>query len=457
MGLSPMVIRRAAPRSRRADACRASGWLPAITVALACLAICPIAGQAAAPQDADAATRLDTWLVAIAQHTPGVRDGATLAVATWSRDDLDGVFDLLKKSGVPQELVPLVGARLAPPGAAGAGDTAATTAPPSIDMNVLLERAALLHTDIAILNRDPTGYRLPSNGQPVWLADDGKHVGHATGTVHWAFARSLLDAIQPDPAADPYVRQWYRATSACLQFWREYSELGPHLSRALALFPNDAVLWLDSGTMHEAYAGPEIQSVLDAHTPSRTDLPTQGHGMIETLGTYPNLPTLRSDRLSSTAMERELADAEDQFRHALDLDPSLVEARIRLGHVIGMRGRHEQAVTELRQAVAASPPPALEFYAQLILGRELQALGQTADARRAATRAIALAPGAESARLLLSELDRDSGDQVAARTDLALLSKPADAPERGDPWWAYGHTHVPNVRQLVLDLWKTRS
>jgi Flp pilus assembly protein TadD len=46
----------------------------------------------------------------------------------------------------------------------------------------------------------------------------------------------------------------------------------------------------------------------------------------------------------------ELGKAERLFRQSLELNPKQVEARIRLGHVLGRRGRHQEAIVELRRA-----------------------------------------------------------------------------------------------------------
>ncbi len=75
----------------------------------------------------------------------------------------------------------------------------------------------------------------------------------------------------------------------------------------------------------------------------------------------------------------ELRDAESLFRKALKAQPDHLEARIRLARVLGLRGEHAEAEALLRKAVADAKEPLLQYYAQLFLGAEKEALG-TRDA-----------------------------------------------------------------------------
>ena len=141
-----------------------------------------------------------------------------------------------------------------------------------------------------------------------------------------------------------------------------------HLARALQLFPADADLLFFNGCHHETLATPELQRM------SRT-LPRELNG------------TIGSER-------SELRQAETFFRRALATTPNFAEARIRLGRVLGLQGRHAEAVDQLR----AAPPtdPLLAYYAAMFLGAEVEALGRSAEARGWYERAAALYPSAQS-------------------------------------------------------------
>ena len=120
---------------------------------------------------------------------------------------------------------------------------------------------------------------------------------------------------------DDDVRLWYRATAAFLQSWKEFSELEPHLEQARKRFPDDAVLLLYDGTLHEAYAEPRVQNLFKGGRIRRPMDDAKG----------------------------EWRKAAVRFGEALRIDPGLTEARVRLSHVLGRQGRHAEAETVARR------------------------------------------------------------------------------------------------------------
>jgi tetratricopeptide (TPR) repeat protein len=285
-----------------------------------------------------------------------------------------------------------------------------------------LKRAAVFHSDIAVLHRTSYGYSLASDGRAVDFVDDGKVVSSGSGTAHWSVGRRLLDLVE----ADADVRIWYTATCAYLQGWGEISELEAHLGRARARFPRDGVLLLYEGTLHAAYAEPSFQNLLHPET-----------------GTY-RLPQRVGDA------REEQNEAERRFEKALESDPDLTEAQIRLAYVRGLQGRHEEAAVDLRRAVERGPRGRMEFDAWLLLGREEEALGRLEPAREAFTRAMSLYPGAQSPRLGLSLVARAGGGRAAARDALEPLR--GGAPRGEDPWWSFNKLHTPGVEELYADM-----
>jgi tetratricopeptide (TPR) repeat protein len=290
----------------------------------------------------------------------------------------------------------------------------------------LLKRAAVLHADIAVLHRGYSGYSLPSDGPSVSFIEDGPVVSRQSGTVHWSIGRRLLDLVE----ADDDVRLWYTATSAFLQSWSEFSELEPHLGRARARFPRDGVLLLYEGTLRAAYAEPRVQNLIDPK----------------------NARMIRARGIGDATTEQQ--KAERRFEEALERDPNLIEARIRLGHVRGLLGRHEEAAADLRTAVAdRGLEGRLEYDAWLLLGREEEAVGRPEAARDAFTRASKLYPRAQSPRLGLSLLARARGERAAARDALELLSD--ETPNAQDPWWSFSMRHQPGVDELFALMRRT--
>ena len=110
--------------------------------------------------------------------------------------------------------------------------------------------------------------------------------------------------------------------------------------------------------------------------------------------------------------------------------------------MIGQLGRHDEAAAELRKALGAGLPRESQYYAELFVGREEQALGRSEAARESFERASELYPLAQSPRLALSHLARQSGDRTRALQALRYVSElPANALRREDPWWDYYSVH----------------
>ncbi len=307
----------------------------------------------------------------------------------------------------------------------------------------VLERGALLHADIAILAHRPDGtYDLPDDGRSIVVIRDGEEIRRVGGTFQWAFARRLLDAVTRTAATDDYARAWYRATAAMLQFWEDHAELRPHLDRGLERFPDDPNLLVIDGAMHARFAGPRFQAVSIAAAEAAA-MPMAANSKV-----FAPAPAPTFD-IQSAGNERRAA--ETSFRAALKLDPTLDEARVRLGDLLGADGRHADALDQMDAALARPLPAALHYDAWLIAGREDEAAGRTADARTAYQRAMTLYPHARTARLAFSRVLREAGDRDGALHALDELADP-NVNTDDDPWWLYDDTHTPAARDLVAGL-----
>ena len=175
-------------------------------------------------------------------------------------------------------------------------------------------------------------------------------------SVHWEMGRRLLDKVRPrnarklgpDPGADETVRLWYLASSAYMQAVEQLD--GWHFERAVQLFPRDPEILFLAACGREMFSGPQIQSVLASMTLAR-------------------------DRFNLIGDEGdELGKAERLFRQSLERNPKQTEARIRLGRVLGRRGRHQDAIVELRRATMETSNRLLQYDGQMFLGAEAAAL-----------------------------------------------------------------------------------
>jgi len=257
-----------------------------------CLAFAPGAAQKPPPPE------VGRWQSAAATHEPGKVDEAAIDVGGWPHERIWGVA------------VPYV--------VDETGETWDAAA---------LKRGAMLHSDIAWLGLNRSNLQ---GLQPVALNADGQGLGGARTNGHLDVARTLLLAIRPDPARDADVRLWFRATSAWFFRHGMLGDLTHHLARAGTLFKgNDAVTELDRGALFEAQSAP-------------LSLLVSGDGRRDQTGAI--VPARRSF----------LLDAERAYQRAFELDPSMVEARIRRGRVLTELGRRTDGMRELRAAIDAT-------------------------------------------------------------------------------------------------------
>jgi tetratricopeptide (TPR) repeat protein len=376
----------------------------------------PVSGQQEFPGTRPPATNHDfrAWFDAVNRHVPGQRDNAVTQIAPWSKPELDSVFGQFSRQ-VPA------------------------------DRLRTLARALVLHTDIAILHRTTNGYDLPAGPNSATLFKDGRAVGLMLGTVHWDFARRLLNRAPEGEERLRIGRQFYRAAAAVLQRWGEYPELTAHLTAARRFLGDDAVLVMYEGTMRQAYAGPKVQRFLDERRQSPRLI---GPGASPDSFRPPAPGNAPSQLLPSVNDSR--TQAERLFRLALSLQPAFPEASIRLAHILGDHGRHDEAFAELARALSAQLPHFLEYYASLLQGREARALGKNDVAKTAFERAGALYPDAPSPKFGLSELALSTGDRTQGLA--RIIEERAQRLEKNEPWWWIDREHDPSAESLIAEM-----
>jgi tetratricopeptide (TPR) repeat protein len=421
------------------------------------------AQQSALSRTPDRIERLSRWLDAVARHELGAGDDPLLRVASWDRNtlwqvwmDVGAIVSLVRDPSVlvfytPVESEPFSGVFRLPQ--------------PKIRMRVIpysrdqvkslqsiardvttkggedrvLKRGAVLHSDIAMLGAAqlvvPDPARRPRSDSIMLFMADGQQTGVDDAGVHWEMGRRLLDRVRPkgtrklgaDPGYDETVRLWYLAGSAYMQATEQMDPW--HVDRSVQLFPHDPEVLFLAACAREVFSGPQIQGVLQSMTLSR-------------------------DLFSLVGSEGdELRNAERLFRASLELDhPLRSEARIRLGRVLGRRGRHQEAIVELRRATMETQNQLLLYYGNMFLGTEAAALGLVDEARQAYDRAGALYPLAQSPRLAMGALAANTGDRAAALSVIEPVLG-ADEPQLADdPWWSYYRSQARDLEGVVSAL-----
>jgi len=328
---------------------------------------------------------LDAWLTAVRQHTPGSLDAQVYIVADWQRASLIAVLNSVKARNADGSL------------------------------NQILKRAAQLHGDIGLrVQARAKGPLEPVRGvSGTMLALDGREEGTGQLSFHLDLARALLDQVRPRPIDHDDVRQWYRKVAGQLEQLYNLADAIPHLRRGRELFVDDPELLLASGCLHETLASPRVQSVVQS-------MMAAGQRMT-------GLPDAGNSR----------GEAARYFRRALAVSPATLEAKVRLGRILGIAGRHADAVKLLKSAVTEirSYVP-LAYYGWMFLGDELQATRQNEAAVVAYRRAADLYPRAQSPRLALVCLARRVSSR-ASGFDLMQQTLGQPRVEADDPWWRY--------------------
>lgn len=354
-------------------------------LALCASALLGVVLHASSTEQASVAeVRLEAWLKAVEDHRPGQADDAARTVASWDNSELFGAITTIQRKTPP---------------------------------NVILARGAMLHLDVAMRFRTAaTGPLFPSRMADKYfaiIATDGQRRGQAASPTHLQFGRALLEEMKPEPRRSEAARLWYGAAAAVLALAHNLAEAVPHLQRARELFPRDSEILLASGCLHETLASPAIQTVV------RTGL---GVGQVIAVG---------SER-------QNLNVAEKYFRDSLRADPRNAEARLRLGRVLALHGRHNEAVPHLQQVLKDTTDASRVYYASIFMAREDELRGRTAAARQHFERAARLFPNAQTPHLALSRLAFHDGDvRGATRSIEQLFALPAEEVDRYDPWWRY--------------------
>jgi VWFA-related protein len=238
------------------------------------------------------------------------------------------------------------------------GDALAELAKKAGSLPGSLPRAAvMLHTEAAMALRA------------------GGQAGQAP--MHLEFARGIAEKAEHDST---FRRDWLLAVGFELQAHGELSQALPFFVECQGAFPSAAEAWLAAGTVYEFSAFP--------------------------------------DGLGGSRVARPPGDlvheAETEYRQALAVDPSLLEARLRLGRVLQRSGRPEEALGELKTVASASDGGATAALAHLFLGELLEHLGKTDEAAQQYRAALDLDATLQPAGLALGGVLARRGDRAGA-------------------------------------------
>ena len=225
------------------------------------------------------------------------------------------------------------------------------------DFEEFKKRAAILHTDAALLGSMPLVVEPPmAQLPPQWAragnqravivkSFDGRVESFELRNLHWDFAMDVLDALPAAPRRDPIVAQWYRAIGAYFVSERRFGDAQGHFTRARQVVPDDPRVMFGEACLNETLGAPRIQNYVKV-----TTLPG---GLLIRGVESPSAHWRRADTL---------------LRRAVSIDPQFAEARLRLGRISSALGRHEEALQFLERAIADAPDDRLRYYGHLFAG-----------------------------------------------------------------------------------------
>ena len=128
------------------------------------------------------------------------------------------------------------------------------------------------------------------------------------------------------------------------------------------------------------------------------------------------------------------ADALRLYDSAMALPDIEHEARVRAAWV-RLRTSPERALALLDGVTHPSKDPSVLYFAELVRGQTLRALGRSDAAAAAYRAALATWPGAQSARVALMTIQLTGGQHEEAWKLAELIQGAGD--DQIDPWWTY--------------------
>ena len=273
-------------------------------------------------------------------------------------------------------------------------DVIRRVAPPT-DVDATHAKAAImLHSDVAIL---------------LAALDQRLSEQHVDAARKWL--RGLSGT-----AAATFKDQWHAYAAWPSLVRHDLRQATLAVRQGIAAFPRSTDLQVMQGVLRELAARSETSDF-------------RGDWRAERAGDQD-----QSDR-RITRIESGLAAATVAYQRALDLDPSSISARLRLGWVLAINNSHNRARAHLELVVGVAASAEQRYLSHLILGGLAEQDGQPGRALEAYRAAHAVHPRAQTAHIAFMRAAQVAGDAELARRLFAEYA--AAVPWIEDPWWAF--------------------
>jgi tetratricopeptide (TPR) repeat protein len=352
------------------------------------------------------------YLDVVARYGPGTASDAISLLAALRLRDVDRVFDALDGACAAD------GARSCQPrDLAGASPEVAQRV--AARWRQLYPRVMALHAEALVV---------------AGSVRDAAGVGFHSGVLRRLTARCAEIARRPD--APPAVAG-LAVTGPRLLVWAfQYLRDDPGLDRATQAMasssPDDVELWLARGALAELRT--RRDAIAAAELETARALERRG-------GAVDQRPSAREQAPTDVRLEGEIArrveGAASVYERALKVHPASAELHLRLGRLLTLIDRTDDAERHLTQVDALQADPRQTYLTALFLGDLREAQQRPADALAAYAAAQRAWPGAQAPVVAMARLQVLTGSVAAARATLAAVYAERDMRERSDPWLGY--------------------
>lgn len=226
-----------------------------------------------------------------------------------------------------------------------------------------------------------------------------------SGLFHIGAARRVFAITKASPAdarRQTFERRWFAFVASLYTANSLFDRAEILVRDGLTAYPRDARLYVARGALLET------RLAFTAFDPSS--------------------PTQLSRR------ERALEPAAADYRHALDLDPNLAMALLRLG-ALHMMVRDSRARQNLETALRVSSEPIESYLAHLLLGAVAERDNRLDEAEREYQAAQAIGARCQTPYVALARIATARGDDARARTVASAFAMLTE--KSSDPWWDF--------------------
>jgi tetratricopeptide (TPR) repeat protein len=287
----------------------------------------------------------------------------------------------------------------------------------------LFKAGVMLLTDRALLERGQGQF------DQGWRTLDitGDVVGEVTVTCsHPPIFRTTAYSVRSCTSCLSFARRWFLLSGLVFFGTGELERSRSLFERGLKQFRNDPHLLLALGTLEEKLGSTRIY-----------DPPLGSQGRHSALDQYGRHSALDEYMEPVAARARHLAAAAGYLRKALAAEPQLLEARLRLGHVLSLQGHEDRARAEYEAVEQRAPEAATRYLAALFQGRLHERQRRFPQAAEAYGRATGYLGSSPTAYIALAHAMDGVGNRGGVSDLLDHALQPVDPAAPQDPWWTY--------------------